>query len=286
MTDEHNEATCKALNGTISPREAMPEDDPNENVNPEGVVEPRWGPKHAGAKQLASLYSKEKRLQELICVVSGIVLLIIIFLSLLRHFTIRTLPSILIAAFVGILMADFLSGLVHWAADSWGTIDSFIGKNFIRSFREHHVDPTAITRHDLIECNGDNFMLIIPKLLHMLYQHLTYDEKELNAIIVSHWFYLLLSFYVALTNQIHKWSHTYFGLSPFVYKLQQLNIILPRQHHRIHHVSPHASAYCITTGWLNKPLDAIGFWRAAEMLITYTTGMKPRTDDLKWAKTR
>ena len=157
-------------------------------------------------------------------------------------------------------------------------------KAFIRPFREHHVDPTALTRHDIIETNGDNCLMTLPTLFCLVYKHLTLDRLVLREHCAWDWYIFALAAFVALTNQIHKWSHTYFGLPKWVMFLQDYNIILPRIHHRIHHVAPHESYFCITTGWLNYPLEVIQFWTTLEWCITQMTGYKPRTDDLMWAK--
>ncbi|PAV84310.1 hypothetical protein WR25_16884 isoform A [Diploscapter pachys] len=279
-------APAPTLDGELDPSTlpSMPEDDPNGNVNTTmGAAAPRWGPQHAGAKQLASMYSREKRLQEQISLMVASFLFIGVALNLVLNWDSSIWGSVLISAVLGIATADFASGLVHWGADTFGSAESWFGRLFIRPFREHHVDPTAITRHDFIECNGDNFFVCIPALACVFYQQLTYSPERLHELATIHWFLFLLGIYVAMTNQIHKWSHTYFSLSKWVVFLQRCHIILPRSHHKIHHISPHACYYCITTGWLNWPLEVIGFWRRAEYVVTYVTGMQPREDDLKWA---
>ncbi len=154
---------------------------------------------------------------------------------------------------------------------------------FIRPFREHHVDPLAITRHDFIEANGDNCLITLPALVGvsciMHYQ----TSEEIRSWYFLYSFLFVFGLFVTFTNQIHKWSHTYSNLPKAVTILQDLHIILPRRHHRIHHVAPHETYFCITTGWLNYPMECVGFWSGLEGLIERVTGVKPRTDDLEWA---
>lgn len=270
--------------------EAMLEEDPNGNTESSNFhsdssdkVTIRWGPNHSGVQQLKLLYSRGKRTQEIVSIVICTSLFIVNGAALLSRVEVAHLPTILFATFFGILTADFLSGLVHWGADTWGSVDlPVFGAAFIRPFREHHIDPTSITRHDFIETNGDNFMLPTLPLFYLYYKLMsspTFYQQNVGAI----YFTFLLAIFVAMTNQIHKWSHTYFGLPGWVSLLQKYRIILPTKLHRIHHVSPHQTYYCITTGWLNWPLEYLGFWRMLESWVESSTGYQPREDDFKWA---
>ncbi|XP_058452618.1 plasmanylethanolamine desaturase 1 [Malaya genurostris] len=248
---------------------------------------PRWGPQHKGAQELAKLYSSSKRTQEIVCVYICITLMVINLFLILKHFRIERVSKIVAAAAFGILTADFGSGLVHWGADTWGSVDlPILGKNFLRPFREHHIDPTSITRHDFIETNGDNFMVALPILGKLAWNFFTRSNAEIQQEYVMSAYLFLCSIFIAMTNQIHKWSHTYWDLPKWVLFLQNHHIILPRRHHRIHHVAPHETYFCITTGWLNWPLEKIRFWSTLETIIETCTGHKPRADDFKWAQKR
>lgn len=185
------------------------------------------------------------------------------------------LISMLSAVFIGMLGADFASGVVHWICDTWGGKQwPFVGDVFIRSFREHHVDPFKICRYDMYETNGDNCMLTLPTL----FLKCITPKPAVDAWDV---FWFSIALFVALTNQFHKWSHAR-KTPALVAKLQEAWLILPRKEHAMHHRGEHDEAYCITVGWLNAPLGAIDFWKRTERVITAVTGAKPRIDDLKW----
>jgi hypothetical protein len=89
--------------------------------------------------------------------------------------------------------------------------------------------------------------------------------------------FLLQGLGVALTNEVHMYSHTDDpnDIPTFVRLLQQYRVILSQSAHRTHHVG-HLSHYCIFTGWLNEPLEKINFWRTAEKHISSITGWIPR----------
>jgi ubiquitin-conjugating enzyme E2 variant len=151
-----------------------------------------------------------------------------------------------------------------------------LGPALIRPFREHHVDPLAITRHDFVETNAACALAGSPLLCGCLFLSV---GKE---FLVSSFFVFLIFFltiFVFFTNQIHKWAHS--GSSHRILCFfQKLHFILNPEHHRLHHTPPFNKYYCITTGWLNPILCYFNFFPFCEKLIIKYTKALPRRDDI------
>jgi len=216
---------------------------------------------------------------ETISVTSYFIFLTLTLFNIGSHLTSQNLWILVTAAFLSMCIADIFSGLVHWGADTWGGLHTpLVGKSFIRSFREHHVDPMQITRHDFIEANGDNCMITVPALALLSFVPILPGD---NAQLFIMSFMTSLAIFVSFTNQFHKWAHMLKPPSAIAF-LQDLKVILSRKNHQIHHHTPFDRYYCITTGWLNPVLGSIAFWKRAENSISYVTGANPRQDDAFW----
>src|SRR5918993_3715462 len=108
-----------------------------------------------------------------------------------------------LAVVVGIGAADFLSGLVHWAADTWGRADvPIIGQRVLLPFRVHHINPDDFLRRSFPDTNGDSAAAVIPVLLFVLW--IPMDTVEWQA---AGGFCLSLCAFAGMTNQIHQWAH-------------------------------------------------------------------------------
>lgn len=183
-----------------------------------------------------------------------------------------------LALFLGILGADFISGFVHWAFDSWGSLDTpVLGRLAIRTFREHHSDQKSITRHDFIETNGHNIglggIVSVAGVLAVGADHPSFGRTFAGMCLCA------MAVFVGMTSQIHKWAHQDTPSAPIRF-LQRMHLILTPEHHAIHHAAPYDKNYCITMGWMNGPLRAIRFFPTLERMITGLTGVIPRVDDI------
>jgi len=164
----------------------------------------------------------------------------------------------------GLCLADFISGLVHFSADTYGSPTMPIFGGFVRTFREHHADQVDITRHDFVETNGD--VCIFSSPVHFTLLLLVRDPFALACI-----FGLFVGSYS--NSQIHKWAHS--AERPWLIRLlQRSRFLLSPAHHARHHSGPHLTHYCITNGWMNTLLDGLGFFRKLEWLLLKLVGLR------------
>jgi plasmanylethanolamine desaturase len=175
---------------------------------------------------------------------------------------------------VSALAADFVSGVVHWTADTWFSESMpVLGRRFLRPFRVHHVNPDDFLRRRFVDCNGDVAMLNTPVLIAALIIPLSSDGGAVMSLALTAFAATSLP-----TNQVHQWAHM--PVPPAAVQwLQRRGVILSREDHALHHRAPYVANYCIATGWCNRWLLAAGFFPACERAITRWFGIEPRVDE-------
>jgi plasmanylethanolamine desaturase len=164
------------------------------------------------------------------------------------------------------LVADLVSGIVHWMGDTLGDENApWFGPAFAQPFREHHTDPRAIAGHGFVETNGNTGIVALPPLVaaHVCMTPAGGFRFYLAAFIAA------LALFGIATNQCHKWAHST-RVPRGAALLQRLRLIIPPDHHQRHHQWPHRTNYCVLSGWMNGLADRLHVFRAAENLIRRT----------------
>ena len=168
------------------------------------------------------------------------------------------LLTLLASGVAGWLLADLLSGIVHWAGDTLGSEHTpVLGPSFIAPFREHHDDPRAMVAHGTVELVGSTALLALPSLVPVT--HLVAFEGQGSLLLALGGALLATLLGVVVTNLVHRWAHM--DRPPAVATLlQRTGLILTPARHQRHHKAPYDGWFCISSGLLDGLLMRIGLW--------------------------
>ncbi|HEV8112311.1 MAG TPA: fatty acid desaturase CarF family protein [Planctomycetota bacterium] len=170
---------------------------------------------------------------------------------------------------LALLAADFVSGLVHWSEDTFGTESTpILGPWIVVPNVLHHRDAGAFLSKGWLASSWD---LALGGLVIVV-----------GAFLAGHLGPGVVVFAVAgaNANEIHKWNHAR-SRAPLVARFLWATGIMQRPvEHARHHAGDKNTAYCVLTPFVNPVLDALGFWRAIERVVVPIFGA-PRREDLR-----
>jgi hypothetical protein len=160
----------------------------------------------------------------------------------------------------GYLLADLLTGFVHWFCDTFfDDATPIIGPGLIAPFREHHRDPLLMTQHGFLELTGSSFRGLAPVLALFVW-----FGASIPAPMQA--FALALAAGAAATNLLHRWAHD--PAPPrLAVILQRTGLVLTPRRHARHHAPPYAAAYCVTSGLLNPLCERLELWTRAKSAL-------------------
>lgn len=178
------------------------------------------------------------------------------------------LLEIVLGVVIAVAVADFLSGLIHWAEDTYGHPDTpIIGPLIIAPNLLHHVKPRDFCKKTYWQSSWDLWLAAAVVI------------GVASAIDALSWEVIVFAITAANANQIHKWSHqNREEVGPVVWALQRAGVLLTQRSHANHHSGAKNTSYCAITNFVNPVLDRLGFWRILEAVIEAIFGVSPRVD--------
>lgn len=177
----------------------------------------------------------------------------------------------------GYFLADFFSGLVHWAMDTWFEVDT-VGRS-VAIAREHHIYPQSIFGYRFLDhaSLGSIPGSVVFWPLFILCLLLPQTVLTYGAVLMI----LVICTCLLFGTTFHNFGHRR-ARGPLLGFAQKYRIVMTPEHHAVHHMGDHTVHYCAVNGWANPVCDKLGVWRGLEKLIAGLTGAVPRENDVEW----
>ncbi len=185
-------------------------------------------------------------------------------------------PALMAALLLGYFVADFSSGAVHWAMDTW--FDERSMGRAIAITREHHTNPDHV--YGFLE--NASFGSAPSAVTFGFAATITalFPVSAVTWALMLLW--LMSAACLLFGMHFHNLAHQP-ARSAVMRLAQRLHLVCPPAHHWVHH-HDHTIHYCIVNGWANYVCDGLYVWRGLERVIAAVTGIVPRADDARWQR--
>ena len=166
--------------------------------------------------------------------------------------------------YLSLWSADFLTGLFHWFEDAYCVRGlPFVGELICDPNLDHHIDPGLMVRTgSFVSRNSLQWIIAATAVILILAANGEISMFVLATIVLA-----------SFGNEIHRWNHTTKNPA-WIELIKSTGVIQSQRQHSLHHKPPHDSNYCVMTSQLNPILDAIGFWRWLELILSPVLDVK------------